>query len=76
MPVADYSTEVNPNWVPPNEVEPVEYSTFVYGLLSFVIFTLIGYLGMRWYNEYAAKHNIRKEINKRFKFKDEDRIDD
>ena len=80
LPVADYGGEANPfsSWWPfglpagPESVGegPVETETLVYGAISIVIIAMLGYLGRRFYNDYAAQYRIKKEINKRFRFGD------
>jgi hypothetical protein len=88
MPIADYGGEANPyaSWWPAGAGVPIgpqispeivgeapyETETLVYGAISIVVVAVFGYLGRRFYNDYAAQNNIKKEINKRFRFGDKE----
>ena len=54
----------------PYDVELPQYDTLVYGALSAMILIGVATLGRRWFNDYSARTNIKKEINKRFRFGD------
>ena len=63
-------TDVVPPIAPIAEQEGFPMETVMYGALSLCLLAGTAALGRRWYNEYSAKHNIKKEINKRFRFGD------
>jgi hypothetical protein len=61
--IADYSQDINPAYR-----EGAGYETMIYGVISLVVLAALGVMGRRWYSEVQAKTNIKKEINKRFRF--------
>jgi hypothetical protein len=63
---------LNPGLLDPLGVTPVDNETYVYGAISLLVLATLGYMSRKWYNEYAAKNNIKKEINKRFRFGNDD----
>jgi len=53
------------------DIEPNSYTnieSYCYAAVTSLVIAAFVYQGRRWYQEYAAKHNIKKEINKRFRF--------
>ena len=59
-----------PQTAPVAQPEGFNMETVMYGAVSLCLLVGTAALGRRWYNDVSAKHNIKKEINKRFRFGD------